>query len=75
MKLRKETAPAAKTPCLWLAAANGRRLPDPGGEVAPADQPEHPLEVEFVGLSEAEQLRALAGFPGGRRFVLKQVGD
>jgi len=31
---------------------------------------EAPLDVEFVGLTEAEQRRAIAGFPGGRRFRL-----
>lgn len=34
------------------------------------DTPETPLLVSFVGLSRAEQRAALAGFPGGRRFVL-----
>lgn len=32
--------------------------------------PEAPLDVEFVGISEAEQRAALAAFPGGRRFRL-----
>ena len=35
-----------------------------------ADAPEPPLVVEFVGISEAEQRAAIAGFPGGKRFVL-----
>lgn len=72
-RLHISTEPSAERPRLWLAAVNGRLLSSPEG-VAPMGEPEAPLEVEFVGLTESEQLRALAGFPGGRRFVLKQ-GD
>jgi hypothetical protein len=32
--------------------------------------PEAALDVEFVGISEAQQRAALAAFPGGRRFRL-----
>ncbi len=32
--------------------------------------PEAPLRIEFVGLNEEQQRRALAGFPGGNRFSL-----
>jgi hypothetical protein len=64
------TAAAAHRPHLWLAARDGTRLPEP---VNPVDEPEVPLEIEFVGLSEEEQLRALAAFPGGKRFTLKSV--
>ena len=38
--------------------------------VAPADHPELPMLVQFEGLTKAEQRAAVAGFPGGRRFVL-----
>jgi hypothetical protein len=38
--------------------------------VAPADHPELPMLVEFEGLTKAEQRAAVAGFPGGRRFIL-----
>lgn len=62
----------ASRPRLWLAAVQGTRRPHPQEPVLPIDQPEAVLEVEFVGLTDAEQRRALAGFPGGRRFVLKQ---
>lgn len=62
-----------QSPRLRLVTLNGRRLPDPLDQVAPIDEPERPLEVEFVGLTEEEQLRALAAFPGGRRFVLRPV--
>jgi hypothetical protein len=72
-RLHIGSTPAPRRARLWLAASNGRRLPSPAGDVAPIDQPERPLEVEFIGLSELEQLRALAGFPGGRRFVLKPL--
>lgn len=64
-----------RTPRLWLATRNGRYLPDPVDDVAPIDEPERQLEVEFVGLTDAEQARALAGFPGGRRFVLKRISS
>lgn len=62
---------AADRPRLWLAALEGARQPYPQEPIYPADQPEAPLEIEFVGLTEAEQRRAIAAFPGGRRFVLK----
>jgi hypothetical protein len=54
-----------------LASVEGARRPHPREAVHPVDQPETPIEVEFVGLTESEQRAALAGFPGGRRFVLK----
>lgn len=38
--------------------------------VAPADHPELPMLVQFEGLTKAEQRAAIAGFPGGRRFIL-----
>lgn len=63
--------PSIRVPHLWLAASNGRRLPGPHDIVARIDEPELPLEVEFVGLTPDEQQMALAGFPGGQRFVLK----
>jgi hypothetical protein len=56
---------------LRLAARDGRRLPGPCSPVGPAAGEEMLLEVEFIGLTEAEQRRALAAFPGGRRFLLK----
>ena len=59
---------AAARPQLWLAVRDGERLTEP---VNPVGEPEVPLEVEFVGLTEAEQMRALAAFPGGKRFTLK----
>jgi hypothetical protein len=56
---------------LWLAASEGRRLQRPLSEpVGPIDSPETPMEVEFFGITEAEQRAALAAFPGGKRFVL-----
>lgn len=55
---------------LWLAASHGRRLPRTHELLAAIDEPEIPLEVEFEGLTEAEQRRALRGFPGGKRFTL-----
>ena len=70
-RLRRSTENVARRPCLWLAAVDGERLPAPRG-IAPIGQAEHPLEIEFVGLTPEQQLRALA-FPGGRRFVLKGV--
>jgi len=38
-----------------------------------AEGPETPLVVQFVGISEAQQRSAIAGFPGGRRFVLVEA--
>lgn len=56
---------------LWLAASEGRRLRPPMSElVGDIDGPEIPMEVEFFGITEAEQRAALAAFPGGKRFVL-----
>jgi hypothetical protein len=34
------------------------------------DIPEETLYVSFEGITEEEQHAALAGFPGGKRFVL-----
>ena len=73
-RLQQTNERVSGRPHLRLAAVDGRRLPA-AHDVPPIDGPERPLEVEFVGLTPAEQLRALA-FPGGRRFVLKTVaGD
>lgn len=58
-------------PHLWLAAVDGARRPTPLDDVAPIDQPERPLEIEFFGITEEQQRKALAAFPGGRRFILK----
>lgn len=57
-------------PRLWLATANGVRLAHGDEMIAAADEPESVLEVEFEGLTEEEQRRAISGFPGGRRFRL-----
>jgi len=48
----------------------GRALSRPAEAIHPVGEPETPLEVEFIGITEAEQRAALAGFPGGRRFIL-----
>lgn len=63
-------APTSHHPRLWLAAAHGVRLSHSDETIAAVEEPETVLEVEFEGLTEAEQRRALAGFPGGRRFRL-----
>ncbi len=55
---------------LWLAAAHGRRLTRDGQSIGPADEPESILDIEFEGLTEAEQRAVLQSFPGGRRFRL-----
>ena len=64
------SAPRPQLPKLWLAAAHGRRLPRNDEIIAPPDEPEAIIEVEFEGLTEDEQRAALEGFPGGRRFRL-----
>jgi hypothetical protein len=38
--------------------------------VPAVDAPEETLVISFSGISRAEQRAALAGFPGGKRFVL-----
>lgn len=60
--------PMIGTGRIWLAAAEGRPLRRP--PVSPANRPELPMLVSFEGLSADEQRKALAAFPGGRRFVL-----
>ncbi len=69
---RQKPHPTEPTPRphLWLAAANGHRLPRTGEPIAPVDAPESVLDVQFEGLTEAEQRAAIEGFPGGRRFRL-----
>ncbi len=57
-------------PRLWLASSHGVRLPRNDEVIAPLDEPEAILEVEFEGLTEDEQRAALNAFPGGRRFRL-----
>lgn len=59
----------ASGPRLWLAAEDGKLLPQLES-VAPIDAPETILVVEFEGLTEAEQRAALSAFPGGKRFEL-----
>ncbi|HEV7276960.1 MAG TPA: hypothetical protein VGN80_11785 [Devosiaceae bacterium] len=54
-----------------MAAVNGR-LTGPQTPIAPIDQPETPLTVEFEGLTPEEQRAAIAAFPGGKRFQLAQ---
>ena len=57
-----------KVPHLRLAAVNGRHV-----ENVPArSMPETTLVVSFQGLTEAEQRKALAAFPGGSRFKLER---
>jgi hypothetical protein len=53
-----------------LRAANDTAVPRRHDRVPAHDAPEAPLVVSFVGLTLSEQRAALAGFPGGRRFVL-----
>jgi hypothetical protein len=55
---------------LSLAAAR-RRAPRPL-KIAPASEPELPLAIEFVGISTEQQLKALSGWPGAKRFSLTQ---
>lgn len=57
-------------PRLWLASSHGMRLPRTHEIIAAVEEPETIIEVEFEGLTEAEQRAALDAFPGGRRFRL-----
>jgi hypothetical protein len=65
------TLPPEQPPGLVLSLSAARRshAPEPL-RIAPADAPEIPLSIEFVGLSLDAQRRALAGWPGARRFYL-----
>lgn len=63
------STPVQRRRPLWLAAINGRST-TPHPPVAPVDEPETPLTVEFEGLTPEEQRAALAAFPGGKRFQL-----
>lgn len=70
---RQKPVPVPKPqtyPRLWLATHHGVRLPRTDEVIGAAEEPEAILEIEFEGLSEAEQRAALDGFPGGRRFRL-----
>lgn len=63
------STPVMRRRPLWLAAVDG--LPTARHPaVAPVDEPETPLTVEFEGLTPDEQRAALAAFPGGKRFQL-----
>lgn len=66
--------PAARWRPLWLAAVDGLRTPRHPA-IAPVDEPETPLTVEFEGLTLDEQRAALAAFPGGRRFQLATTSN
>lgn len=67
--MQRLTSPnASRRARLWLATNNGRMLPRP--HVSPIDGPELVMTVRFEGLTDAEKQKALAAFPGGRRFVL-----
>lgn len=61
-------------PPLWLAASEGQRLRRSTELVADINGPEVTMEIEFFGITEAEQRAALRAFPGGRRFVLARRG-
>lgn len=70
MERQKPVPVSRPRPKLWLIAAHGRRLPRNDELIAPADEPEAILDVQFEGLTEDEQRAALEAFPGGRRFRL-----
>lgn len=63
MRTRQLTS---ERPQLRLVVVDGRRIDQP----LPSHAPESLMVVTFQGLTEAEQRRALNGFPGGRRFRL-----
>lgn len=54
---------------LRLATRNGRRLPV--ANVPASGVAEPVMVIRFEGMTEAEQRRLLAGFPGGKRFRLE----
>lgn len=51
---------------LRLATRDGEQLV----HIPAISEPEAEMQIVFEGLTEAEQLRALAAFPGGARFTL-----
>lgn len=69
MKRRLQTLSVVSTTSerIWKLPRTATRRPM---AVAPADHPELPMLVQFEGLTKAEQRAAVAGFPGGRRFIL-----
>jgi hypothetical protein len=70
MPMPRPSDTSSHRPSLRLAASRGRRLYPSCLALGPTNAAELPMEVQFEGLSDAEQQRALASFPGGRRFVL-----
>lgn len=63
--------PSQNPPALLLSLSHARaRSAHEPLHIAPADAPETPLDIEFVGISVEEQCRALAGWPGAKRFYL-----
>lgn len=63
---RRPPRPPGEKPLLVPAPANDDVL----AAVGVLRGPEIALTVSFVGLTEAEQRKALASFPGARRCVL-----
>jgi hypothetical protein len=63
---------ARRRAALRLATSAGRAPADPSRRPMPGlfGAAEAPMVVSFEGLTEAQQRRALATFPGGRRFAL-----
>ena len=51
---------------LRLATRDGEHLQ----HIPAITEPEAEMHITFEGLSEAEQIKALAAFPGGSRFTL-----
>ena len=67
---RRSAASSSTLPPLWLAASHGRQVARETETLGDINGPEAPMTVVFEGLTEDEQRRALASFPGGKRFVL-----
>ena len=64
--------PAGLVPSLRSSAVS---IDPEAANLADISAPEAELDVEFIGISEAEQRAALAAFPGGRRFRLITGGQ
>lgn len=67
--LHLTTAEASLRARLALAARL-QPVSRPVPHITPKDEPEAIMMISFEGLTEREQEAALAGFPGGKRFVL-----
>ncbi|HEV7718315.1 MAG TPA: hypothetical protein VGO70_04990 [Arsenicitalea sp.] len=70
-----ETHGPAEPSMALLRALHGLRSASPflGADFPAASDDEATVQIDFIGLSPDEQQKALASFPGGARFRLRQL--